>query len=273
MYTTTFAFAFALEPAGLARYKRTFAATFLFAVGAIVGWPFSLALAIPFVAEEMLVCGSDKVAAGEVRTWRLTRWRNQIAAGLLATLIFVSRIWPSGTRGTWQLIVLSQVPVIGIDTLAYGRTAIVPWHIISYNIFGGSERGPDLYGTEPWYFYLKNLALNFNLAQPLALFSLPALYITYVVDRKRLGPTNSPETSSQFTLLGLRLLPFYLWLGILSAQPHKEERFMFPAYPILCFNAAVTLYLCRGWIEVAYIKVTKSPYKVCSLGLSFRLYI
>lgn len=37
---------------------------------------------------------------------------------------------------------------------------------------------------------------------------------------------------------------------------------MFPAYPLLCFNAAVTVYLMRGWLEVAFIKVTKSPYRV-----------
>lgn len=39
---------------------------------------------------------------------------------------------------------------------------------------------------------------------------------------------------------------------------------MTPAYPLLCFNAAVCLYLMRGWIEVAYIKLTNSPYRVSS---------
>lgn len=68
--------------------------------------------------------------------------------------------------------------------------------------------------------------------------------------------------SSPFTLLALRLAPFYVWLGILSMQPHKEERFMFPVYPLMCFNAAVSVYLIRGWMEVAYIKLTHSPYQV-----------
>lgn len=44
---------------------------------------------------------------------------------------------------------------------------------------------------------------------------------------------------------------------------------MFPAYPLLCFNAAITLYLVRGWMEVAFIKVTKSPYQA-SRTLLFR---
>jgi alpha-1,2-mannosyltransferase len=135
----------------------------------------------------------------------------------------------------------------------------VPWNIIRYNIFGGSERGPDLYGTEPWNFYFLNLVLNFNVLVPLSLFSLPALYITSIIDRRRLKATT--PTTSPFIVLGLRLMPLYGWMGILTLQAHKEERFMFPAYPILCFNAAVALYLIRGWFEVVYIHFTKSPYK------------
>jgi alpha-1,2-mannosyltransferase len=143
---------------------------------------------------------------------------------------------------------------------------IVPWNIVRYNIFGGSERGPDLYGTAPWNFYFNNLVLNFNCILPLALISLPALGVTYIIDRRRLGLiSSSSNQSSPFTLLGLRLAPLYLWFGILSSQPHKEERFMFPAYPLLCFNAAVTLYLMRGWLEVAFIKVTNSPYRASYL--------
>ena len=157
-----------------------------------------------------------------------------------------------------------QIPVIGIDSLAYGKLVIVPWNIVRYNIFGGSERGPDLYGTAPWNFYLNNLVLNFNCILPLALVSLPALGVTYIIEPKRLGVVGSNQ-SSPFTVLSLRLAPLYLWFGILSLQPHKEERFMFPAYPLLCFNAAVALYLMRGWLEVAFIKVTKSPYRVSNL--------
>lgn len=155
-----------------------------------------------------------------------------------------------------------KLPVIGVDTFVYGKQVIVPWNIIRYNIFGGSERGPELYGTEPWYFYILNLTLNFNILVPLALMSLPALSLTSIIDRKRLGASTVSDQSSPFFILGVRLVPFYIWLGILSSQAHKEERFMFPAYPMLCFNAAVALYLVRGWLEVVYIKMTNSPYQV-----------
>lgn len=157
-----------------------------------------------------------------------------------------------------------QIPVVGIDSLAYGKPTIVPWNIIKYNIFSAaSGKGPELYGTEPWSYYFANLVLNFNGLLLLAIASLPALVITYFFDKKRLGlAKGGPERSSPFTMLAMRLLPLYLWIGILSAQPHKEERFMFPAYPLICFNAAVTLYLARGWLEVAYIKTIASPYRV-----------
>lgn len=38
-------------------------------------------------------------------------------------------------------------------------------------------------------------------------------------------------------------LPFYIWLAIFTAQPHKEERFMFVAYPALCLNAAISYHV------------------------------
>ena len=41
----------------------------------------------------------------------------------------------------------------------------------------------------------------------------------------------------------LKLSPFYLWFAIFTAQPHKEERFLFVVYPLICFNAVVTLFM------------------------------
>jgi alpha-1,2-mannosyltransferase len=152
---------------------------------------------------------------------------------------------------------------IAIDSYYFGKFTAVFWNIVQYNVFPDSSRGPDLYGTEPWYFYLLNLSLNFNILLPMALFSLPALAVTCRIDRRRLGiAIPSEEQSSPFRLIAIRLLPFYIWIAIMSIQPHKEERFMYPVYPLVCFNAAVTTFLLRGWIEVAYIKITKSPYRV-----------
>lgn len=242
MYATTIAFTYSLEPSSIKNKRRTLFATMLFATGAIVGWPFALALSLPFVFEELFIFGGDLVEPSSRRSWMMSRWKRLFIAGLVSALIFV--------------------PVTAIDSVAYGGWNIVPWNIVRYNVFGGSERGPDLYGTAPWYFYILNLLLNFNVLVPLAFISLPSLAVTYRIDRKRLGMSKpGPDQSSPFTLLALRLAPLYVWTAILTAQAHKEERFMFPAYPLICFNAAVALYLIRGWMEVAYISATKSSYR------------
>lgn len=62
-----------------------------------------------------------------------------------------------------------------VDSIAYTRFEIVPLNIVVYNVFGGAGKGPDLYGTEPWWFYIANLTLNFNILLPLSLFAGPLL--------------------------------------------------------------------------------------------------
>ncbi|KAG8769419.1 mannosyltransferase [Ceratobasidium sp. 428] len=249
-YTTTAACSFSFVPPSSSRTQRTLAATVLFATGAIVGWPFSLLLSVPFVFEELFVYGGDIVPQSSLSVWVQARWKRLFGSGGVAALLFV--------------------PVFLIDSFAYGRLTLTPWSLVKYNIFSSSSgRGPTLFGSEPWYFYLLNLTLNFNILLPLALISLPGLLVTHQFDHKRLGSARGPvgETSSPYALLAVRLAPFYLWVAVLTAQAHKEERFMYPTYPLLCFNAATTLYLMRGWMETAYIKVTKSPYRASQTSL------
>ena len=144
--------------------------------------------------------------------------------------------------------------MILIDSLFYNKLVIAPWNIISYNIFSNSG-GPGLYGTEPWHYYILNGLLNFNIAFALALVSGPVLILTRLFAYKQLG---GPRIGvSNFTLLAFRLAPFYLWFAVLSSQAHKEERFMFAAHALLCFNAATALYLTRGWVERVYLRFVK----------------
>jgi alpha-1,2-mannosyltransferase len=39
----------------------------------------------------------------------------------------------------------------------------------------------------------------------------------------------------------LSLMPLYLWGTVFFAQPHKEERFLFPVYPLICLCGAITV--------------------------------
>lgn len=118
---------------------------------------------------------------------------------------------------------------------------VIPWRIVFYNVFSGKDRGPDIFGTEPWDFYLRNLLLNFNIWFLLAMASAPLLALQWML--------RSQTTTKQTVLRTVVfILPFYMWLTIFTLQPHKEERFMYPAYPFLGLNAAIALHMILAYI-------------------------
>lgn len=268
MHATTLAFSSCLYPARLPandpsvlsspsqrpfRPERLLLSTLSFAAGAVLGWPFAIILAIPFVFEQLFLRGDDMLANGKYSHWIASRWSSAIGAAFISALL--------------------GLPVLAIDTLAYGKFSFVPLNTVLYNLFSRNRgAGPELYGTEPFTYYFSNLLLNFNIFFPLALLSLPLLLVSVRVDPKRFqrpaldssskkGHASVQQPSSLFTLAVLRIIPFYLWFVVLSVQPHKEERFMYPAYTLLCLNAAVSLYLIRTLAEVTFVQVTKSPYR------------
>ena len=124
------------------------------------------------------------------------------------------------------------IPQIAIDSEYYGRLVSAPFNIVKYNVF--TDHGPDLYGTEPWTFYLMNGALNFNGAFLLAILVMP-IYVLV----KALVPLQ--ETSRKFVPAWMVHLALHLWLLVFGLQPHKEERFLYPIYPLLCLAAATTV--------------------------------
>ncbi|KAE8216566.1 hypothetical protein CF327_g213 [Tilletia walkeri] len=258
MYTTTLALAYAFYPSRLASpnpipapsnltlsqtpFLRTLIATATFALGALLGWPFAIVLSLPFVLEEILLPSGNSVPGS------FSRYSSFVSARLRR---FILGALLSG-------ITIGGLTIV-IDTLAYGKLTVVPLGIVMYNVLSAQRgAGPELYGIEPASYYFANLGLAFNIALPLALLSAPLVILTAVVDPKQLGPPSRTfplaakekkdtlVSSSRMTLLLVRLAPFYTWLGLLTAQSHKEERFMFPAYPLVCFNAAVAVYLGRA---------------------------
>ncbi|RUS34300.1 Alg9-like mannosyltransferase family-domain-containing protein [Jimgerdemannia flammicorona] len=240
MFMTFLAFTHVLRTPSNHSRARTYGAVLHFALGALLGWPFSAALGIPFAIEELLVHGPEGVVRqdGGVETVKASGWRVRRAIRLVeaAVVCFV--------------VVLG--PIVVIDWWFYRRVVVVPANIVAYNVFGGSERGPDIYGTEPWWFYAMNGLLNFNVLFVLAVASGACLFITSIIDRDRLGSSTPPGTSSHvstspFLVMSLKLSPLYLWLIIFTLQPHKEERFLFVAYPVICLNAGIALFLIKGW--------------------------
>ncbi|EUC37360.1 glycosyltransferase family 22 protein [Bipolaris zeicola 26-R-13] len=180
-----------------------------FAIGSALGWPFAGALALPFILEDVIV--------------------SFVTGTILQSL---QRLIFQGGLSALAILALQA----GIDSFFYREPVCVPLNIVLYNVFSGGSRGPDIYGVEPWHFYIRNLALNFNIWFFLALAALPLLLIQYLVFEKSV---------SQHTLRRsvVFVSPFYLWLAIFTVQPHKEERFMYPAYPALAWNAALSLHI------------------------------
>jgi len=127
------------------------------------------------------------------------------------------------------IILALQIPV---DSLFYGKLVIAPLNIVKYNVL--SDHGPDLYGTEPWTYYLFNGLLNFNVAFILALLVWPLQGILHAT-------VKLPERDPEFLPVTLSQLAMYLWLLVFWLQPHKEERFLFPAYPLICLAAALSV--------------------------------
>lgn len=193
--------------------SKTASGIMWFGIGALLGWPFAGALILPFVMEEWLIAVVGR--ADLFNTFR--RYLDGVVRCLIVLALQVS-----------------------IDGFFFHKIVVVPWRIVAYNVFGGNNRGPDIFGTEPWHFYVRNLLLNFNLWFILAVASGPfVLFQAVILKQHAIKPT---------LLRALTFLsPFYLWLAIFTFQPHKEERFMYPAYPFLALNAAMGFHSFLTW--------------------------
>ncbi|AQZ10126.1 ALG9 (YNL219C) [Zygosaccharomyces parabailii] len=115
------------------------------------------------------------------------------------------------------ILTLIVSTVFAIDSIIYGKFSPVSWNIFWYNVINASaESGPNIFGTEPWYYYFMNLVLNFPL--PVLLFTLVGLF------HRRIWPLS---------------LSLVTWLAVFVAQPHKEERFLYPIFALITLCASV----------------------------------
>lgn len=212
MYTSTLGLTAFMDWRGGA---KTAVAIMWFAIGALLGWPFAGALIIPFVLEDWAVV----LFTGD---WHDTFLRYLDGAVRSLTVLGLQT---------------------SIDAFFYRNLTIVPWRLVSYNIFNinDQDRGPDIFGTEPWHFYIRNLLLNFNIWYLLAMSAAPLLLIQALFLKQR--------TTNQTLLRTVTFItPFYLWFTIFTLQPHKEERFMYPSYPFLALNASISLHMLLSWL-------------------------
>ncbi|CUF82723.1 mannosyl transferase, putative [Bodo saltans] len=182
----------------------------------IVGWPFALLLAVPMALHFALKAIS------------------------------------------WSLIgVLVAAVVCGGVFVFDGSYFCTPYlcaacNIVKYNVFGAEGRGPELYGVEPWDYFLKNLLLQWNILFVMGAAVFPCIALRSMLaslwrgGRQKKGPSAAHVSSCSVSTADMASLAwycsgFFVWFALWTRIPHKEERFMVPAYPFLFLAALSSL--------------------------------
>jgi alpha-1,2-mannosyltransferase len=191
--------------------------------------PSSFGMMTAMVAIGSWYLGNIPVAVFATALGALVGWPFTGALGIPIAVDVVLRRREIWLFLRWSLFSLAAclIPVVCIDSYYYGGLVIAPWNILVYNVF--TEHGPNIYGVEPWSYYFVNGFLNFNIVFLLALACLPfVMLVNYLLSQPRRGIP-----------LWLSLSPMYIWILIFFTRPHKEERFLFPVYPLFCLLASV----------------------------------
>mmetsp|Transcript_18208 Transcript_18208/g.46227 ORF Transcript_18208/g.46227 Transcript_18208/m.46227 type:complete len:632 (-) Transcript_18208:55-1950(-) len=166
---------------------------------------------------------------------------------------------------TWAIVALLiwLVPSVLVDYYYYGKIVFPFMNILLYNVIeAGSHGGSTLYGTEPPFFYFLNGFLNFNLVFLLAMPSILLL----LAFKKWSGTLQYLRSNIDLILY---FSPMYVWLILMSCQPHKEERFLFVIYPLICLAAAASLVILLNILQAlcgAFLQRTASTSFVLKLG-------
>lgn len=171
------------------------------------------------------------VAAGAIIGWPFSA---ALGIPLAVDILLRRRKYQQFVKWCLVAIVVFLLPSMLVDSYYYGKPVIASANIVLYNVF--TEHGPDIYGVEPLSFYFINGLLNFNVVFALAVFCGPIVTLCEMLICLKVSGYKPPHV-----LFTLFLTPLYIWIGIFFTQSHKEERFLFPIYPLICFCAAVAI--------------------------------
>ncbi|KAG8569358.1 hypothetical protein GDO81_014383 [Engystomops pustulosus] len=197
------------------------------------------------------------VAAGAIWGWPFSV---VLGVPIAFDFLFLKHKWKSFINWCLVALILFLVPLVAIDSYYYGKLVIAPLNIVLYNVF--TPHGPDLYGTEPWPFYFINGFLNFNVVFIMALFALP---LTWLMEHL-LQKINTVQNLGR--PYWLTLAPMYIWILIFFTRPHKEERFLFPIYPLICLCGAVALSALQKCYHFLFQRYRLEHYTVSSNWLA-----
>lgn len=192
--------------------------------------PSSFSMYISTIAAASWFLQKYEIAIFATAVSTLVGWPFVVILGLpiLFDVVFIRKKALLFLKSSVVSLFLIMVPLIMVDSKHFGKLVIAPLNIVLYNVF--TSHGPDLYGTEPCSFYLLNGVLNFNIVFILAILAIPILALF-----------SKHQTMSSSPPYILCLLPLYLWMIVFFPLAHKEERFLFPIYPMICLAGASTI--------------------------------
>lgn len=169
----------------------------------------------------------------------LLGWPFALALGIPVGLTILAKRRYTTVVASVVALALICGSLVAVDLYYYDRLVLVPWNIVKYNVLSGDDGvGPEIFGTEPWTYYPVNLVLNFHVVAV-------AGYLGAIVNYWFYNPKR----------VWLVLAPLIIWLAIFFSQPHKEERFLYPVYPLVVANAALLAAVVGRYIRSPVLKV------------------
>lgn len=208
-------------------------------ISAFIGWPFAAFVSLPFVYN----------------------------------VLVQQRLFKKFLCWSFVFAVLVGVPLALVDSYFYGKLTFAPFNIVVYNIF--SQHGPNLFGVESKYFYFINLFLNFNVVWCFAMLCPCVIGLKFAL--QKISSVKVRAKRSQQGILW-KLSPLYIWMLMFFMQPHKEERFIFPVYPLVTLSGAIAIVTVLQIMDLLLQRCGKSTLRVlkntflCGSSLIFVLF-
>ncbi|KAI9086017.1 hypothetical protein K1719_032100 [Acacia pycnantha] len=186
--------------------------------------PSSFSMYAISLASGLFLIDKPAAAVAVSATGVIVGWPFSILAFLPVTISSLLRKFKQAfIAGAVSSIILLASSIL-VDFYYYGRWTSSVLNLLIYNVAGGGES--HLYGIEEPSYYLRNGFNNFNFGFVLAMLFLGFLPIA----KKKYAPD-----------LLIIVSPVYIWLGFMSLQPHKEERFLYPIYTLICVAASAVI--------------------------------
>lgn len=126
----------------------------------------------------------------------------------------------------WSIIsaIICLVPTVLIDSYHYQKLLIAPLNIVLYNVFSG---GSELYGVEPWHYYLMNGFLNFNF---ILIFALGLIGIAVIRTLISLLVSEVKPSTKDASLFIVNTIvyhaPMYIWFVFMSTIAQRRKIFV-----------------------------------------------